>query len=513
MAIILLFLYCSLLTFILLYSINQLHLVWLYLKRPKEVNQNLALDNTYNLPVVTIQLPIYNEKYVISRLIDAVINFDYPKDKLEIQVLDDSTDETVELVANKVDELRKQGFQIKQIIRTERTGFKAGALKYGLNEAKGEFVAIFDADFVPDADFLQKTLPYFRDKKVGVVQTRWGHLNENYSILTKLQSYALNAHFIIEQGGRNAAGHFINFNGTAGIWRKTTIEDAGGWEADTLTEDLDLSYRAQLKGWKFKYLENKISPAELPAEMNAIKSQQFRWSKGAAECVRKSLKMVLTDKSLKFSSKVHAFFHLMNSFNYISLLLSGMLLIPLMFLFNELQGYDFLLGFMSIYHVSFFLLFAFYFTANKGVNLNSWSDYIKFMIHYPFFLSISMGISLYNAIGVIEGYLGKKSPFVRTPKFNLVKKKGNWGGKDYVKRQFTFVTWLEISCFILFGFGLFSAIKLQNFGAIPYFIMMTVGFGSVLYYSFWHQESRKPEQTEVQKLVLENSQILEAKHL
>lgn len=491
MEITILALYCALLTFILFYSLNQIHLVWLYYQSTKKEKEIPSKLQESELPPVTIQLPIYNEKYVIERLIDAVVAFDYPKELLEIQVLDDSTDDTVALVAEKVAQLQAKGVDIRQVMREDRSGFKAGALKYGLEFCKGEFVAIFDADFVPEPDFLTKTLPYFRDEKVGVVQTRWGHLNENYSILTKLQSYALNAHFIVEQVGRNDGGHFINFNGTAGIWRKATIVDAGGWEADTLTEDLDLSYRAQLKGWRFQYLENKLSPAELPAEMNAIKSQQFRWSKGAAECVRKNLGMVLKGKHVKLSTKIHAFFHLMNSFNYISLLVSGFLLIPLMFMFDELEQKGVLLGFMSIYHLSFFMLYAFYLMANSKASLKSLKDYLNFSIHYPFFLSISMGISLYNAVGVMEGYLGKKSDFIRTPKFNIVRKTGNWDGKDYVKREVNLITWLEVSCLLVFSFGLFAAISLENFGAVPYFIMMMIGFGSVLYYSYWHYEKAK----------------------
>lgn len=500
----LLVLYCSLLTFILFYSLNQLHLVWLYFKGVKKKEEKPKFDFTAETsPHVTVQLPIYNEKYVIERLIDAVIQFDYPKEKLEIQVLDDSTDDTIALVAEKVAALKRQGWDIQQITRDDRSGFKAGALKYGLQMAKGEFVAIFDADFVPETDFLVATLPYFKDEKVGVVQTRWGHLNENYSLLTKLQSYALNAHFIVEQGGRNEGGHFINFNGTAGIWRKETIADAGGWEADTLTEDLDLSYRAQLKGWRFKYLEYKVSPAELPAEMNAIKSQQFRWSKGAAECVRKNLGMVMRDRSVKLSTKVHAFFHLMNSFNYISLLLSGFLLIPLMFMFKDLEEAGVLLGFMSVYQISFFLLYAFYVVANAKTNLKTWQDYLKFSLHYPFFLSISMGISLYNAIGVIEGYVGKKSDFIRTPKFNIVRKKGDWGGKDYVKREVTVVTWLEVLALLIFAGGLASAIYLNNYGAIPYFAMMVMGFTAVLYFSYWHYEKAKSQTVEPKSIPTE----------
>ena len=278
-------LYIFFLLFIFLYALTELNLVKNYLWdrffTSKTEASNTELDE---FPVVTIQLPIYNELYVIERLIDRVTEFEWPKDKLEIQLLDDSNDETVQIVADRVAYWKERGFDIEHIRREERTGFKAGALAYGLEVSKGEFVAIFDADFLPERDFLKQSVPKFlANEKIGVVQSRWGHINRDYSLLTKVQAFALDAHFTIEQRGRNSKGHFINFNGTAGIWRKVCIEDAGGWQSDTLTEDLDLSYRAQVRGWKFVYMENLESPAELPVTMSAIKSQQFRWAKGAAE--------------------------------------------------------------------------------------------------------------------------------------------------------------------------------------------------------------------------------------
>ena len=271
-----------------IFSLGQFNLAWHYRKHQKQLKneENTSLEE---FPHVTVQLPIYNEKYVIERLIDAVAAFDYPKDKLEIQVLDDSNDETIEIVAKKVASYQKAGIDIQQVQRPERKGFKAGALQYGMEHAKGEFIAIFDADFLPPKDFLKSTLTSFNDPKVGMVQTRWGHLNQDYSLLTRVQAFGLNAHFTIEQKGRLNAGSFINFNGTGGVWRKTCIVDAGGWHHDTLTEDLDLSYRAQLKDWKFDYLEDVLSPAELPVLMPAVKSQQYRWNKGAAETARKNL--------------------------------------------------------------------------------------------------------------------------------------------------------------------------------------------------------------------------------
>ena len=269
---------------IFIYSLAQLNLLLNYIKSRKESDECPQFDftNEAEIPNVTVQLPIYNELYVVDRLLDNIAKLNYPKDKLEIQVLDDSTDESVKQTASKIRHLQQNGLDIKHIRRKNRTGFKAGALKEGLKTAKGDFIAIFDADFLPDENWLTKTIPYFKDQNIGVVQTRWGHINRDYSILTKIQAFALDFHFTMEQVGRNYKNHFINFNGTAGVWRKACIEDAGNWQGDTLTEDLDLSYRAQLKKWKFKYLEQVETPAELPVVISASRSQQFRWNKGAS---------------------------------------------------------------------------------------------------------------------------------------------------------------------------------------------------------------------------------------
>ena len=283
-------LYTGALSFIFLYSLSQLNLVYIYrkAKKNKKIPSSAIISEDYEYPQVTIQLPVYNELYVVERLIDATAKFEWPADKLEIQVLDDSNDVTVEVIERKVKQWQEKGVDVQQIRRADRKGFKAGALQYGLSIAKGEFIAIFDADFVPQPDFLKNSVPHFeQDEKIGVVQTRWGHINEKYSMLTKLQAFGLNTHFFVEQNGRSQGGHFLNFNGTAGIWRKQCIEDAGGWKADTLTEDLDLSYRAQLKGWQIFYTPDIVALAELPAAMGAIKSQQYRWTKGAAETSKK----------------------------------------------------------------------------------------------------------------------------------------------------------------------------------------------------------------------------------
>ena len=302
------------LLFIFSYSLIQLQLVFNYKKYSRSTETESFNFKENEWPKVTVQLPLYNEKYVAERLIEKIVQLDYPANFLEIQVLDDSTDQTFKIVAKKVAEISKR------------------ALAEGLKTAKGEFIAIFDADFLPKHDFLKRIIPKFKNQSVGMIQSRWEHLNQNYSLLTKLQAFGLDAHFSVEQGGRNIGNHFINFNGTAGIWRKETIYDAGGWQSDTLTEDLDLSYRAQLKGWKFLFLESVGAPAELPAAMNALKTQQFRWNKGAAECVRKNLWSVLKASDLKFSTKINAIFHLMNSAVFICIVVLALLSIPMLYI-------------------------------------------------------------------------------------------------------------------------------------------------------------------------------------
>ena len=483
---ILIVVYIFFLGFILIYSIAQANNTFIYLFNRNKRSGN-PLKPLKDFPRVTVQLPIYNEKYVIKRLIDSVVNFDYPREKLEIQILDDSTDETIDLVADIVKNYADEGIDIQQIRRSNRVDFKAGALKYGLKQANGAYVAIFDADFVPSRDFLKKTLPFFEDPEIGVVQARWGHINEGYSLLTRLQSFALNAHFTIEQTARNLKAHFINFNGTAGIWRKETIEDAGGWEGDTLTEDLDLSYRAQLKGWKFKYLEDLVAPAELPVEMNAVKSQQFRWSKGAAECMRKNLWSVLKAPNLPASTKVHAFFHLMNSFVWVCMLCAAILIMPIQYLTASFPELSVMLNFLFVFQVSFVLLLFFYLTANVVAGDQCpWWKCLMMLFSYPVFLTFSMGISIYNAVGVLQGYFGKKSPFVRTPKFNIVNQSDSIRRKSYVKLNLNSISLLELLCFIYFVISAYATFIHGNYHALIFILMMAVGIAIVFILSAFH---------------------------
>ncbi|MFT5103620.1 MAG: cellulose synthase/poly-beta-1,6-N-acetylglucosamine synthase-like glycosyltransferase, partial [Candidatus Latescibacterota bacterium] len=346
--------YSVALILIFLYALAQLNLLFNYLRSRKtcaKTCEKFDLSKEDEIPYVTIQLPVYNELYVMERLLNNISLMEYQRDKLEIQVLDDSTDESFLITQNLVNKLQKSGLDIQHITRENRTGFKAGALKEGLKTAKGEFIAIFDADFLPQKDWLLRTIPYFKDPEIGVVQTRWGHINKDYSILTRVQAFALDAHFTLEQVGRNSKGHFINFNGTAGVWRHECILDAGNWEGDTLTEDLDLSYRAQLKNWKFKYLEEVETPAELPVVISAARSQQFRWNKGGAENFRKMLGRVWKNKNIPFKTKLHGTLHLLNSTMFLNILIVAILSIPMLYIKNEYEHLK-----IYFYVMSFFVL-------------------------------------------------------------------------------------------------------------------------------------------------------------
>lgn len=475
---VLIFLYAFSLLLIFLFSLGQLHLTWYYLRSKKKRN-NPTVDTALDYPKVTIQLPIYNERYVIERLLQSVTAIEYPKEKLEIQVLDDSTDDTVEIIAKLIEALKLEGFNIHHIRRSDRVGFKAGALQYGLEICSGEFIAIFDADFMPQPDFLIKTIPSFSKKNVGMVQTRWGHTNENYSLLTRLQAFGLDAHFSVEQTGRNFANSFINFNGTAGVWRKKTIIDAGGWSADTLTEDLDLSYRAQMKNWDFVYLENIVSPAELPVIMSAVKSQQYRWNKGAAETARKNLGKVLQSNA-SITRKIHAVLHLLNSSVFICVLLASMLSVPILYIKDYKPEFEFLFILGNIFLLGFFSISFYYWIANKAIRPENKSYFFRL---FPAFLTVSMGLSLHNTIAVLEGFFGFKTPFIRTPKFNIFSKTDSWKDNIYIKQKLNGVTFSEALLCLYFIFGIVSGIALNDLGLLIFHLMLTLGFGFVFYNS------------------------------
>lgn len=481
--------YSIALLLIFMYALAQLNLLFNYLNARRNSKKDSAynFNNLKEVPYVTIQLPVYNEYYVMKRLLTNIAAIDYPKDKLEIQVLDDSTDESLKISAKHIQLLQKTGLDIKHITRTNRTGFKAGALKEGLKTAKGEFIAIFDADFLPKKNWLKSTIPHFTDKNIGVVQTRWGHLNKDYSLLTQVQAFALDAHFTLEQVGRNSKGHFINFNGTAGVWRKACILDAGNWEGDTLTEDLDLSYRAQLKNWKFKYLENVETPAELPIVISAARSQQFRWNKGGAENFQKMAKRVFNSKNVSFKTKIHSFLHLLNSTMFLNVLIVAILSIPMLYIKNEyehLKIYFFVMSFFVISTVIFFICYWFTYRAIYGGGIK---HFLKYSVMFFAFFSIAMGFSFHNSIAVLEGHLGKKSEFIRTPKFNVRSLKDSWTRNKYLSSNISVNVIFEGILMLYFAFGMYSAFVVGDqggdFGLFPFHLMLFLGFGFVFFKS------------------------------
>ncbi|WAC01404.1 glycosyltransferase family 2 protein [Lacinutrix neustonica] len=481
--------YTIALILIFIYSLAQLNLLFNYLGAQKKSKKTPFpdFDNPDEVPYVTIQLPVFNELYVMERLLENIALIDYPKNKLEIQVLDDSTDETVKTTFDQIEGLKQQGLDIVHICRSNRKGFKAGALKEGLKIAKGEYIAIFDADFLPKKDWLKRTIPHFSKNNIGVVQTRWGHINRNYSTLTKIQAFALDAHFTLEQVGRNSKGHFINFNGTAGVWRKQCILDAGNWEGDTLTEDLDLSYRAQLKNWKFKYLEDVETPAELPVVISAARSQQFRWNKGGAENFRKTMWKVLKSKNISKKTKLHGILHLLNSTMFLNVLIVGVLSIPMLYIKNEyahLKPYFYIMSFFVISTIIFFVCYWFMYKRTYGSGLKNFAQYI--VLFFTFF-SIAMGFSLHNSIAVLEGHVGKRSDFVRTPKFNISSLKDSWKGNKYLKNNISINVIFEGLLMLYFAFGMYSAFVVGDqggdFGLFPFHLMLFLGFGYVFFKS------------------------------
>ncbi len=422
-------------------------------------------------PIVTIQLPVYNEKYVVARLIDAVCQIDYPRAKLEIQVLDDSTDETSEIIADKVAFYRETGLNIQHIQREKRTGFKAGALQYGVEKASGEFIAIFDADFVPPPDFLTHTLPHFSREDIGMVQTPWTHINLKYNLLTRLQAVGLNGHFNLEHPGRINANALINFNGTGGVWRKKCIIDAGGWSHDTLTEDLDLSYRAQLNGWKFIYEDKVQSPAELPVYISAIKSQQYRWNKGAAETAMKHIgnvwKAAITRKQ-----KALATLHLLNSSVYIFIFIASILSVPILLMKHDARFPSWVFHSASLFLLGFVAITFFYWQNHR----KSSSHPASFLIEFPAFLSFTLGLSLHNARAVTLGFLGVKSDFHRTPKFAVTNQKLKKIKNDYLRKGVPWMSIFEIAFSFYFIFGIYKGIVLHDGGLLLFHTLLTAGF-------------------------------------
>jgi cellulose synthase/poly-beta-1,6-N-acetylglucosamine synthase-like glycosyltransferase len=488
-----LFIYFLAMSAVTVYCLLQFHLLYLYKKYHKE-NPEITYRQ-YNIisetvPFVTVQLPMYNEMYVAERIIDYVAAQEYPKDKFEIHVLDDSTDETVGIVAAKVVELRAKGFNIEHIHRVNRQGYKAGALQEAMPRAKGDFIAIFDADFTPRPDFLKTTMPYFENEKVGIVQTRWEHINADYSLLTKLQALQLNVHFTVEQAGRSYGNLLLQFNGTAGLWRKKVINEAGGWQSDTLTEDLDLSFRAQILGYKIQYLEKLESPAELPVEMNGLKGQQFRWNKGGAQNARKLLHLIWKESGNKLNlvQKLHATSQLLAYGVFLWVFIAAVSSVPLAFAFSELGIST---HFLSLSVLGLFSVAGISYTANITAALNrtvphTFWEKLRFFGLFLSFMPISMGLSLYNAIAVIEGYRGKASAFVRTPKYGINGEQKTFQKASYVAKRISWVTIAEGVLALVFATSVVAGLITDNTAFVLFHSMLAFGFGTICYYSIKH---------------------------
>lgn len=437
------------------------------------------------LPRVTVQLPVFNEFYVVERLIDAVAALDYPNDRLQIQVLDDSTDDTADVARHRCEYHRDRGIDIDYLHRADRTGFKAGALAAGLETATGDLIAIFDADFLPGESFLKDTIPYFTDEDVGMVQARWDHLNGDYSLLTRIQTILLDAHFVLEHGGRNRSRCFFNFNGTAGVWRREAIETAGGWQHDTLTEDMDLSYRAQLRGWRFVFLPDVVAPAELPVSMNAFKSQQHRWSKGSIQTARKLLPKILASP-LSLRVKTEAVFHLSANLAYPLMVLLSLLIFPSMLVRYNMGWHEMLLFDVPLFLAATMSVTSFYVVSQREI-YPDWKSRLRVL---PMLLSTGIGMCLNNAKAVMEALLGRRTGFVRTPKYRIESASDRWQVKRYRGRT-SYLPYLELALGIYFTAAVAYAVVHQIYGSLPFLLLFQAGFLYTGGLSWWeNRESR-----------------------
>src|SRR2546421_5106121 len=461
------------------YGIHRYITIHLFLKNRKRHTK--PTGHFEQLPKVTMQLPIFNEVYVVERLLRSVSEIDYPKDLLHIQVLDDSTDDTRQLTASCVADLQARGFNVELIHRTDRTGFKAGALETGLASTDSDFVCILDADFVPNPDLLRKTIHFFTDPKVGMIQTRWGHLNRGYSLLTRVQAMFLDGHLLLEQTARSRSGRFFNFNGTAGLWRRSCIDAAGGWQHDTLTEDLDLSYRAQLAGWKFIFLPDVITPAELPVDMNGFKSQQHRWTKGSIQTCKKLLPTIWRSE-LPLPIKIEATAHLTSNFAYLLLACLCVLLHPS--IGGPQPGWVrmFLVD-VPIFLTASLSVAVFYICAQRELNPRTW---MKEILLLPALLALGVGLSINNARAVLEAVFNHKSDFARTPKYGIERKAQPWRSCKYMPLK-SLLPLAEMAFAIYFTYFLWFAIDHRQWISVPFLAMFQIGFlyVSLSSYSRW----------------------------
>jgi cellulose synthase/poly-beta-1,6-N-acetylglucosamine synthase-like glycosyltransferase len=452
------------------YGVHRYVLVYLYYKHKK--NRTTDPPSYFSdLPRVTIQLPIFNEHFVVERLLEAVCRMKYPADKLDIQVLDDSTDETQAVARGLVEHYAARGCPITYHHRTNRRGYKAGALAEGMKTAKGEFIAIFDADFVPPEDFLMRTIHHFTGEKIGMVQTRWTHINRNYSFLTEVEAILLDGHFVLEHSGRARSGVFFNFNGTAGVWRRCAIEEAGGWQHDTLTEDTDLSYRAQLKGWKFIYLQDVECPAELPVEMTAFKTQQARWAKGLIQTGKKVLPRVLKSEQ-PFRVKLEAWYHLTANLSYPLMIVLSVLLLPAMIIRFYQGWFQMLYIDLPLFMASTFSISSFYLVSQRELFPRSWP---RALLYLPFLMALGIGLTITNTIAVLEALVGKQTAFARTPKYHVESKKDKVRASKY-RRRLGWVPWLELLIGSYFALTVYYALDNENYITVPFLILFVVGY-------------------------------------
>ncbi len=454
--------YIVILIMLFIYGNNCFVLIYLHRKKKHDKVPELAY-----YPLVTVQLPVYNEQYVVERLIKKVADLDYPREKLEIQVLDDSTDETTGIIEKCVVELRKSGVNICHIHRAEREGYKAGALREGMKCTRGELIAVFDADFLPDVDFIRKSIPYFQNTEVGMVQTRWGHINENYSLLTKAIAIGIDGHFQIEQNSRYSSGLFLKFNGTAGVWQRKCIEDAGGWQDDTLTEDLDLSYRAQLLGWKLVFISDVVSPAEVPVQINAFKRQQFRWAKGSIQCAKKLLPEVLSSDISVFK-KFQAFLHLTYYAVHPLMVMLLLLILPLIFLASQRLS---TLYYFNILAIGTFGPLTMYALSQREL-YKGWKSRLKYL---PVLTFLGTGISINNTKAVIEGLFNRKGTFQRTPKFGIERETDDWEGKKY-RLRFPAITIIEAGLGIYALVALYYSFMAKSYFLMPFLALYVIGY-------------------------------------
>ena len=479
-------LYLIILVALAVYGFHRSSLVYLYYRH--RGRRPIASGKFAELPAVTVQLPLFNEMYVVERLLDAVSAIRYPRDRFQIQVLDDSTDETCDICQRKLAQLvqRYPDLDVEYVHRTDRTGFKAGALENGLRTAKGELVLIFDADFVPHPDILERTVDHFLDPRVAVVQCRWEHINRDFSALTEAQALMLNGHFVMEHAGRNRSGRFFNFNGTAGLWRRAAIVDAGGWQHDTLTEDMDLSYRAQLRGWRFVYLPEIAAPAELPVEMSAFKAQQFRWAKGSIQVARKLLPRILSSRAT-LGQKSEAFFHLTNNFAYPLLLLLSLLLLPNLILRTTHGVREVLMIDLPLFFGTTLSIASFYLASEREVarmtgdrSRTTWST----LAQLPLVLSIGIGLCVNQTRAVLEAVFGRETEFVRTPKHGIRGRLESWSGKKYRAAR-SLTPLFELAMAGYFVGALHIAVSHGHYVSVPFLLLFFFGFGYVGALSAW----------------------------